>query len=272
MKDRSTGLDALVATIEEILGDVTNRLMKEWGARRTGQRDPASYETKHDLTPVTDVDRWIEARARRIIKEHYPSHRIVGEEFGGAEIQQEQWVWILDPIDGTKSYVRGIPVFGVQVAVAHEGAVVAAASHAPALGETIIAQRGQGALVNHQQVHGVSDVKTLDQALLCHGSIKYFSRRGHLQALVDLSNRVWGTRGLEDFWSYHLLADGKIDVVVEAEAKIWDIAAASLIVEEAGGRATDLAGRSIGLASTSIVATNRHLHEHVLRFFAGKRR
>jgi len=221
---------------------------------------------KPDQSPVTLADQEAEQVIRRVIQESFPNHSILGEEGGGADTESE-FLWIIDPIDGTKNYVRQVPLFATQLALMQDGEIILGVSNAPAMGELMYAQKGQGSFFNGEPVH-VSKVQALNESYLSYGSLFCFSRLDVLDGLLRLENDTRAHRGFGDAWSYHLLAQGKIDIVAEGSVKIWDIAAASLIVEEAGGQMTDLQGRPITKNTTSVLATNGHLHDEVLSYFA----
>ncbi|HEV7213881.1 MAG TPA: inositol monophosphatase family protein, partial [Chloroflexota bacterium] len=222
-------------------------------------------DTKADRTPVTQADREAEALIRRMISERYPDHRFLGEEMGGQAAAGA--VWIIDPIDGTKNFIRGLPFFAVQLALHHNGVPVLGVSYAPVLDELLAAERGKGATYNGSTVH-VSHVGGLAEAFVSHGGLDVFDKQGSASALLDLSRRVMSIRGHGDFYGYHLLARGKVDVMLEAQISPWDIAALRVIVTEAGGRFTDLDGASPELPASSL-ATNGLLHEEIVALLAG---
>jgi histidinol-phosphatase len=234
---------------------------------RFRDRDLA-VSTKPDLTPVTEADRTVELALRGRIAAARPGHGIVGEEFGphvGASGRR----WILDPIDGTKNYVRGIPVWATCIALQHDDGVVAGVVSAPALGRRWWAARGLGAFADGRPIH-VSKVADLADAQLSYDSVPGFEAHGLGERFLGLARRCWRTRGLGDFWSHVLVAEGAVDVGVEPEVSVWDVAAIQVIVEEAGGRFTDLGGvaRPDG---GSAVSTNGLLHEEVLAALGGPR-
>ena len=217
--------------------------------------------TKPDLTPVTEADRAVEQAIRDGIARARPDHGILGEEFdevGG----QGGWRWILDPIDGTKNYVRGIPVWATCIALQHGEEVVVGVVSAPALGRRWWAARGHGAFADDQPIR-VSAVADLADAQLSYDSVMSFEAYGLGEQFLGLARRCWRSRGLGDFWSHVLVAEGAVDVAAEPEVSVWDVAAIQVIVEEAGGRFTDLAGvaRPDG---GSAVSTNALLHDEVL--------
>jgi len=221
--------------------------------------------TKPDLTPVTDVDREVERVLRARIAEARPAHGVLGEEFGasnttGAGAGGTRWV--LDPIDGTKNYVRGIPIWATCIALQHEGVGTVGVVSAPALGRRWWAARGEGAFSTDGPIR-VSAVADLADAQLSYDSVPGFEDHGLGERFLALARRCWRTRGLGDFWSHVLVAEGAVDIAVEPEISVWDVAAVQVIVEEAGGRFTDLSGRARSDGG-SAVSTNGRLHDDVL--------
>jgi histidinol-phosphatase len=174
----------------------------------------------------------------------------------------------VDPIDGTKNFVRGIPVFGTLLALERDGEVVVGVASGPALGRRWWAARGDGAFADGGPIR-VSAVDALADAQLCFGGVNGWRTAGRLQAFLDLVAGCKRTRGFGDFWMHMLVAEGSADVAVEPEVSLWDLAAVKVIVEEAGGRFTDLAGepRADGGSAAS---TNGALHDEVLAAFAGR--
>ena len=217
---------------------------------------------KADKSPVTEADVRCEMAIREILEARFPSYGFYGEETGSRDANAES-LWLVDPIDGTKAFVREYPMFSTQIALMRGGEIVLVVSSAPVYGELSFAERGRGAYLNGKSL-GVSRVATLESAALSSGNIKTLARGGQWArygALVAQVNRI---RGYGDFLHYHLLAAGKIDAVIESDVNILDIAACVAIVTEAGGRFTELSGAPITLQSTSVLATNGHLHDSVL--------
>ena len=216
--------------------------------------------TKPDLTPVTEADRSVERALRRHIIAARPGHAVMGEEYGleGAGA----WRWILDPIDGTKNYVRGIPIWATCIALQHDDTVTVGVVSAPALGRRWWAARGEGAFAGGEPIQ-VSKVAAVADAQMSYDSVQGFGPHGLETRFLDLARRCWRTRGLGDFWSHVLVAEGAVDIAVEPEVSVWDVAGIQVIVEEAGGRFTDLSGvaRPDG---GSAVSTNALLHDEVL--------
>jgi len=232
------------------------------------QRNLAVH-TKEDRTPVTEADVRAEEAIREILTKRFPSFGFYGEETG-RHAMDAQSVWLVDPIDGTKSFVRECPFFSTQIALMREGRFVLGVSSAPAYGETAWAEHGTGAFMNGRPIH-VSAVSDLGQAIVSTGNLKTLARSAcwsHLGALIP---RVYRIRGYGDFVHYHLLARGSLEVVIESDVGILDIAALTVIVREAGGTFTDLEGAEVGLETTSVLATNGVLHEAVDETLRGQR-
>ncbi len=221
--------------------------------------------TKPDLTPVTEADRSVEEALRERIAAARPDHGIVGEEFG-TQGPSTAWRWIVDPIDGTKNYVRGIPVWATCIGLQREEEVVVGVVSAPALGRRWWAARGEGAFADGHPIR-VSAVNDVADAQMSYDSVMSFEAYGLGERFLDLARRCWRTRGLGDFWSHVLVAEGAVDVAAEPEVSVWDVAAIQVIVEEAGGRFTDLCGMARPDGG-SAVSTNGLLHDEVLAALA----
>jgi histidinol-phosphatase len=217
-----------------------------------------TVHTKADATPVTEADVQSEQAIRAILTERFPSYGFYGEETGQESIDAES-VWLVDPIDGTKSFVRECPFFSTQIALMRAGRFVLGVSSAPAYGEIAWAEEGHGAHMNGRRIH-VSKVTELGGAIVSSGNLKTLARSPAWPRFGDLIGRVNRIRGYGDFVHYHLLARGSLDVVIESDVGILDIAALTVIVREAGGTFTDLSGGEVGLKTTSVLATNGLLH------------
>ncbi|MBT6691350.1 inositol monophosphatase [Candidatus Parcubacteria bacterium] len=223
------------------------------------------FNTKKDNSPVTIADVKAEKIIIDEIKKNFPNHSFLGEESGQSKNNSE-YQWIIDPIDGTTNFTRGIPFFSTEIALMKNGKFILGVSNAPALQEMLYAEKGKGAYKDSQKI-SVSNIKNIKEAYSSTGSLKYFVRNKQDKNLSHLNNDIRRHRIFGDFWNYHLLACGKVDIVIEANTKIWDIAALLVIVEESGGKVTDITGKSIDINSTDIIATNGKLHSKVLSYF-----
>ncbi|MGH2936466.1 MAG: inositol monophosphatase family protein, partial [Gaiellaceae bacterium] len=206
--------------------------------------------TKPDATPVTDADRAVERALRELVARERPGEGVNGEEEGddGGSTR-----WVVDPIDGTRNFLRGVPVWATLVALEREGRIVCGVASAPALRRRWWASAGHGAWSDAGAVR-VSAVTTLaDASVSC----------AHGRDLASLEQRVWHARGLGDFWQHVLVAEGAVDAVVDAELKLWDYAAVALIVEEAGGRTTALDGAP-PRPGEQVVSSNGAVHDELL--------
>ena len=221
---------------------------------------------KADASEVTEADRGAEAAVRALLATARPHHAVLGEEEGLLGPPDATSRWILDPIDGTSNFVKGVPIWATLVALEHEGEIVVGVASAPALGRRWWAARGQGAYADGERI-GVSDVADLAASHLAHAGVGTWFEHGRGEPFVDLTRRVWRSRGLGDFWMHCLVAEGAFDAACEPVVSLWDLAAVQVIVEEAGGRFTDLAGvaRPDG---GSALSSNGLLHDAVLAALA----
>jgi histidinol-phosphatase len=222
--------------------------------------------TKPDRTPVTDADQSVEHGIRSTLEAARPLDSILGEEYGTAGEAARQW--IIDPIDGTANFLRGVPIWGTLIALAINGVPVVGVVSAPALGKRWWAATGQGAWAQAdgekpRQIR-VSSVSELSEASLSYNSLRGWDDAGRLDDLVALSRLVWRTRAIGDMWAYMLLAEGALDIVGEFDLQPYDLAALIPIVEEAGGAFTSASGER-GPWHGSALATNGHLHQAALR-------
>lgn len=231
-----------------------------------------AVDTKPDLTPVTDADRAAEQLIRAQLSRARSRDQVIGEEFGSVGESARQWV--IDPIDGTKNFVRGVPVWGTLIGLIEDGEVVAGVVSAPALSRRWWAAKGTGAYTGPRissatSIH-VSQVDTLEDASLSYSSLDGWAERGMLREWLNFMQQMWRTRAYGDFWSYMLLAEGAVDIAAEPELNLYDMAALVPIVTEAGGRFTSLAGED-GPFGGNAVATNGRLHDLVLEALATDR-
>jgi histidinol-phosphatase len=228
-------------------------------AARFRARD-LSVDVKADRTPVTDADRDAEEAIRDVLRARRPAHAVLGEEFG-AEGESE-WRWLIDPIDGTRNYARGVPVWATLIALVHDERSVCAVVSAPALARRWWAARGEGAH-SRDGVLRVSTVASLDAAHLSCTDVRDFEPRGTGPGFLELASRCRHVRAFGDFWSHMLVAEGALDIGIEAVVNPWDIAAAQVIVEEAGGRFSDFHGEP-RIDSGNVITSNGLLHEAVM--------
>jgi histidinol-phosphatase len=223
--------------------------------------------TKPDLTPVSDADQAVEESIRRTLSRTRSRDAITGEETGTTGSASRRW--IVDPIDGTKNYVRGVPVWATLIALAVDDEVVMSVVSAPQLGRRWWAARDQGSWTGKSLMKAtrntVSDVRRLEDASFAYSELSGWEERGRLQETLALMRRVWRTRAYGDFWSYMLLAEGAVDIAAEPELALYDMAALVPIVTEAGGTFTSLDG-SPGPWGGNALASNSHLHDAALSF------
>jgi len=217
---------------------------------------------KPDQSPVTEADVRAEEVIRATLARSFPGYGFYGEETGQHAMAAES-IWLVDPIDGTKSFVREAPFFSTQIALMRAGELVLGVSNAPAYGELAWAERGAGAYLNERRIR-VSEVSRLEEIFISIGNFKSLTRPPHWARLGELFGRIERVRGYGDFVHYHLLARGSLDVVIESDINILDIAALVVLVREAGGTFTDLAGAPVGLDTTSVLAANGVLHAAML--------
>jgi histidinol-phosphatase len=218
-------------------------------------------DRKPDLTEVTQADRDVETALRELIARERPGEGVLGEEFG-SEAGDGPARWILDPIDGTRNYTRGIPVYATLIALEVEGRIEVGVASAPALQRRWWAARGEGAYANGWQVR-VSSVARLDDAVISYPDLSSFSQRGLLEEIVRIDARAWHPRGFGDFWQHLLVAEGCLDAALEPFANLWDLAPLIVIVEEAGGRLTDFGGEPRVDGGDAIVS-NGLLHDELV--------
>jgi len=218
-------------------------------------------ETKPDMTPVTEVDRAVETALRRRLADVRPDDAVLGEEQGatGGSARRR---WIIDPIDGTRGYVRGLPVYATLLALEVDGDIVVGVASAPALHRRWWAARGEGAHTPSGRIR-VSRVHRLEDASISTTDPGNLTKPGLRHAYGALAGRCWQSRALGDFWSHVLVAEGTLDIAVEPIAAVWDLAPLRLIVEEAGGRFTDLQGTA-RVDGGNALSTNGLLHDEVL--------
>jgi histidinol-phosphatase len=220
---------------------------------------------KADATPVTEADRGAERAIVEVLAGAFPEHGFLGEEFGARGPQDVRW--IIDPIDGTKNFVRRVPVWATLIALEERGEITVGVVYNPVTGDLCVARRGHGAFLNGEPLR-VSAVDGLADATLLHAGLGLLRRLGGWEGFVRLVDATARQRGPGDYLGYQWVAEGKAELYVEVDLKPWDLAPCKLLVEEAGGRFTDLAGRPT-IYSGSAVASNGRVHEAALALLGG---
>jgi histidinol-phosphatase len=220
---------------------------------------------KADQTPVTQADREAEQAIIAVLRHHFPDTGFLGEEFGAAGPQDTRW--IIDPIDGTKNFVRRVPIWAVLIALEEAGEVTTGVVFNPVSNELYTARKGTGAFLNGERLR-VSDCDAMKDATVLHSGLRILHEAGYWEGLARLVDASYRTRGFGDYYGYGLLAEGKAEVYLEVDLKPWDIAAVKILVEEAGGRLTDFSGRAT-IHDGTVLASNGRLHAEALRLLRG---
>ena len=215
-------------------------------------------EIKNDQTPVTEVDIQAEKIIKEIILNAFPDHGFYGEETN-RENHDSDFLWLVDPIDGTKGFVRGYPFFSTQIALMHKSQIVLGVSNAPIFEEIIFAELGKGSWIDNHRTK-VSKTSKIESSTISTGNLKSLALSEKWSNFGKIVSRIDRIRGYGDFYHYHLLATGKIDAVIESDVNILDVAALSIIINESGGVFTDLNGKKPDLNIKSILAANPILH------------
>lgn len=240
---------------------------KAAGISRSYYAGNFTVTTKADLTPVTQADVECEQAIRDVILAEFPEHGFFGEETGRTR-EHADYLWLVDPIDGTKGFVRQYPFFSTQIALMHEGEIVLGVSSGTMMDELAWAEKGRGAFLNGKRLR-VSDLGDPDRAAVSTGNLKSLAAGEGWQRLGDIVAQADRIRGYGDFYHYHLLAAGKIEAVIESDVNILDIAALSVIVSEAGGVFTNLNGGKVDLDIRSVLAATPSLHARYLELLRG---
>ena len=221
---------------------------------------------KQDGSPVTEADQKAERVIREVISVAFPDHGFLGEEYG-VTLEGSEYIWIIDPIDGTKEFIAGMPLFATQIALVHKGEIILGVSNAPILHEKMYAEKGKGAFLNGKPLR-VSDVSTLGEAYALTGGLKYFANRNFTDAIAKLATNAKQHRIFGGFWSYHLLAQGKVECMIEVDTNFYDIAAVAIIVQEAGGKISTLDGQPITFENQlDLIASNGRVHDQATTYF-----
>jgi len=230
-----------------------------------------TVQAKPDLTPVTDADLATEESLRNVLRRARPRDAMLGEEFGRSGSSTR--CWVIDPIDGTKNFVRGVPVWATLIGLMADGEVTVGVVSAPALGRRWWAATDGGAWTGRSLTKAapcrVSAVARLADASLSYSDLQTWEQHGRFDEFIGLARSVWRTRAYGDFWSHVLVAEGSVDISAESEVSLWDLAALQVIVQEAGGIFTDLSGNATPDGG-SAVCTNGLLHDEVLGMLAGR--
>lgn len=222
-------------------------------------------ETKTDDSPVTIADRQAEQLIRSRVTAAFPEDGFLGEEFGNKP-GTSGFRWVIDPIDGTKSFIRHIPIWATLVGLEYRDEQIGGVAHIPVFGMTYRALRGDGAFMNERKIR-VSSVDKLADSLLCYSSINWFIKAGKERAFLELAGRTARQRGFGDFYGFVLVAEGAADLMVEHGVHAWDIAAVKAIIEEAGGKLTDWKGNDT-IDRPDALASNGKLHSEVMAILA----
>jgi histidinol-phosphatase len=230
-------------------------------------RTNLKVETKADRTPVTQADRECEAKIIEILSQRFPAYGFLGEETG-ERAGQGNARWIIDPIDGTKNFIRGIPFFATLIALEENGDITAGVVSAPAIDDLLYARKGQGAFANDRQVH-VSDVAELSQSMLVHGGLKDLKVRPCWEPFLRLVDATARQRGFGDALGHSIVICGQAEITLEPEIKPWDVAATKILVTEAGGRFSDFAGTP-SIYTGNAVISNGHVHEAVVNILQNR--
>ena len=236
-------------------------------ARRAGELARTFYEStfeiekKSDDSPVTRADREAESLIRAMVGKAFPHDGFLGEEFGNAP-GTSGFRWVIDPIDGTKSFVRHIPLWATLIGLEYRGEQIGGVAQIPVFAMTYRALRGDGAFVNERRMR-VSSIEALADSLICYSSINWFTRAGREKTFIELANRTARQRGYGDFYGFVLVAEGAAELMVDHGVNPWDIAATKAIIEEAGGAFTDWDGRQT-IERPDVVASNGLVHNEAV--------
>ncbi|MFW6052103.1 MAG: inositol monophosphatase family protein [Myxococcota bacterium] len=253
--DRIGGRPALRALVDEVLaaGEEARRFQRSGAAAR--------YEVKPDASPVTDADRAVERRLRAFAAARFPELGFVGEEEAPTQ-EQAEMRFVVDPIDGTRAFIRGLATWSVLVGIEDRHGPAVGVALLPAAGDLFIGVRGDGAEGNGRPLH-VSAVESLEDALVCHGGLQQFVEEGLGHVLPALATRTYTQRGFADFENYKQLLFGHADAVIDPGVKPWDICASAVLVGEAGGRLTSIGGEAT-IRGGSALASNGRIHDALL--------
>jgi histidinol-phosphatase len=240
-------------------------------ARKAGDHARAYYESTFDIeskadeSPVTIADREAEQLIRNLVARHFPQDGFLGEEYGD-QSGSSGFRWVIDPIDGTRSFVRHIPIWATLVGLEYKGEQIGGVAYLPVLGQLYRALRGDGAFLNDRRIH-VSAIDRLADSLMCYSSIGWFTKAGREQTFLEMARRTQRQRGFGDFYGFVLVAEGACELMFEHGVKTWDIAALKAVVEEAGGRFTDWDGTPT-TERPDVIASNGRVHAETLEILS----
>ncbi len=223
-------------------------------------RKKIDVQIKTDLSPVTIADKLCDSRISSILKKNFPEHSILSEESGLG--QGNDCKWIVDPLDGTRDFIKGLPFFGVLIGLEISGELACGVSYMPALGMLNFAEKGRGSFSNGKRIH-VSQTDALEKSFVFHSSMKHFVRTGKAERLMNIICSAASSGSMGAIYPQMLVSSGIIDASLSANSNPWDLAAPKIIVEEAGGRLTDFGGNST-IYGGNAVATNGRLHEKII--------
>ncbi len=221
-------------------------------------------QQKNDLTPVTQADTEAEKTIIEFIRRRFPTHGFLGEETGKFQADSE-FVWVIDPIDGTANFIRKIPLFGIQIALLRNDIPVLGVSRLPAMKEIIYGELGRGSYMNGRPIR-TSEINTIKSAFVSIGGLNHLVATAQFENILNIVRSVRRIRSFGDAYAYHLLATGRCEAVIDARIRIWDVAALSVIIGEAGGTCTDWQGQKIGPNITSVVCSNGIIHSELIDF------
>lgn len=224
-------------------------------------------DKKVDLTPVTKADKEAEEKIINVIKKEFPDHGFLGEEYGLQNANAE-FVWIIDPIDGTKNFIHGVDFFGTVLGLKHQGKIILGISNMPALGELLFASTEEKTTLNGKSVH-VSNISSLREAFVTIGGLSKLGDVDYLEAVKEVEKNTLNMRGYGDVHGYHLVTTGRADIMFEPSVKPWDVSAYQIILKQAGGKYSDFSGDELALGPSSL-ATNGLLHEDLVKILSRK--
>ncbi len=260
--DRIGGRAALAALTDEVLeaGQDALALYRNGAANRT--------KKKPDRSPVTEADQAVERRLKSFLVERYPEAAFLGEETGASGPSEAGLRWVVDPIDGTRAFIRGIPTWSILIGLEADGEPVLGVAYMPAAGDLFVASQGHGAFMNGRPLR-VSSVDSLDDCVVSHGALSQFTDMSRGDWLPRLARSTYTQRGFADFDGYRQLVLGRVDAMIDPGVAPWDVCAAAVIVREAGGRFTNFEGEETIHDGTGFLASNGGVHDAILGLLSG---